>query len=145
MVNRETVLLAHHENGAGVLERGDKIVLEVDDEGGVTIALEGSGNGEQTVEESRGRRQANALVSKLMVSQKGCSSYTTPDRSSRRRANQALPNVALQPRQLGWVIRATPVRLAQLGSLRARLSWMLLEGHYRCEAVFPELLLLDRQ
>lgn len=101
MVNRETVLLVHHDNGAGVLERGDKIVLEVDDEGGVTIALEGNGNGEEAVEESRGRRQANALVSKLMVSQNGRFSYTTPDRSLRRRANQALPNVALQPGQLG--------------------------------------------
>ena len=81
MVNRETVLLAHHENGAGVLERGDKIVLEVDDEGGVTIALEGSGNGEQTVEESRGRRQAHALLSKLMVSQNGRSRSTSAPES----------------------------------------------------------------
>jgi len=145
MVNRETVLLVHHDNGAGVLERGDKIVLEVDDEGGVMIVLEGNGNGEEAVQESRGRRLANALVSKLMVSQNGRSSYTTPNRSLRRSANQALPNVALQPGQLGWVIRAPPVRLAQLDSLRTRLSWMLLEGHYRCEAGFPKLLLLDRQ
>lgn len=50
MVNRKTVLLVHHDNDAGVLEGGDKIVLEVDDEGGVTIALEGNANGEEAVE-----------------------------------------------------------------------------------------------
>lgn len=78
---------ATHENCAGVLTPCDRIVLEADEEGSVTIALEGNGNSEEAAEERRGKssgggylgfatRQAAPPVEKMRVLQNGDGSIT---------------------------------------------------------------------
>lgn len=78
---------ATHENCGGVLTPCDRIVLEADEEGGVTIALEGNGNSEEAAEERRGKssgggylgfatRQAAPPVEKMRVLQNGDGSIT---------------------------------------------------------------------